>query len=186
MKTIASVLALTVLATGAHAQMAYETMATSSTETVGNVTTNVQTQYTSTTAVVPTNVIGDAPGTPALTSDGSVSVKLPTGEVLNIADSADVSWRKDPRVAAYDRFTFDPVSGAFIAGSGDVKFASNWDENGNRIVKKVAPAPKKKKVVKVEAVEETTTTTEAPVETPVMETPAVDVPAEEPAVTPAQ
>lgn len=170
MKTISSAIALAVLAAGAaHAQTAFETMTTSSTETVGNVTTNVQTQYVSTTTLVPVDA-----ATPAVVANG-VKVKLPSGEMVTIADSADAPWNKDAKLAGYDRFTFDSESGAFVAGKGDEKFAGNWDENGNRVVKK-APAPKKK--AKKVAVEEP----EAPAEeTPAVEAPATEAPAEVPA-----
>ncbi len=177
MKTVASVLALTVMATAAHAQTAYETRTTTSTETVGNVTTQVQTDYVSTTTMMPA-AIGDAPATPAVEATGGVKVKMPNGDMLTIADSEDAPWNKDSRLQGYDRFTFDPVSGAFVAGMGEEKFAGNWDENGNRIKK--APAPKaKKKAVKVEATEDVKT------EAPATEAPVMDAPAEVPAETPA-
>lgn len=120
-------------------------------------------------------MIGDAPATPALTAGPSVKVKLENGVVLDIPDTMETPWAKDPRLTGYNRFTFDPVNNLFVAGKGEAQFDGNWDDNGKRI-KKVAPAPKKK-VVKTEAAE-TTVTTEAPaVETPATETPAAETPA---------
>ena len=179
---MASALALTVLAAGAaNAQTVYETRSVSTTETNGDVTTSVNSQYVSSTTMMPSHV-GDAPASSTETAVGSVKVKLPSGEVISVSDSDETPWRKDSRLTNYDRFTFDADSGAFVAGSGDAKYANNWDDNGNRIMKK-APAPKKKKVVKkAEVTEETTTTEEAPaVEAPASEAPAGDVPAEVPA-----
>lgn len=183
MKTLAYMTVLTAATVaGAHAQTAYEVRSTSSTEMLGDMTKTIQTNYVSTTSMMPA-AIGDAPATPVETSDNSVKVKLPGGEMISVADSAEAPWNKDARLSGYDRFTFDAESGAFVAGKGDEKFANNWDENGNRIVKK-APAPKKKKVVAEEAAAEATAAEAPAMETPAAET-AVETPAEMPTETPA-
>ena len=175
MKTLAYAAVLTALtAAGAHAQTAYEVRSSTTTETVDGVTTQTTTEYVSSTAVIPQDgvIVGDEAATPDVEAAGSVSVKLPDGTVVNIPDSADAPWNRDPRLQGYDRFTFDPVNNTFVAGKGEAKFAGNWDENGNR-VQKAAPAPKKKKAAPVE---------EKPADEPAPETPA-DEPASEPVAT---
>lgn len=182
MKTLAYATALTALTVvGAHAQTSYETGSITATSTDNGVTQTVESQYVSATTIAPTipgGVIGDAPATPVETSDNAVKVKLPDGTLLNIADSDDAPWNKDSRLQGYDRFTFDPESGAFVASKGDDKWANNWDENGNR-VKKAAPAPAPKKVAKKKAAapkaEEAAPADEAPAsEAPATDTPATD------------
>lgn len=208
----ATVLATVAVATAAHAQAgattinstasdgltagqgAYEVMHTSTTETVGGVTTNIQTHYVSTTTVMPdvpvsgVSVPESSPTAvvvPAGSPSTDVKVKLPSGDIISVPDSAEAPWNKDSRLQGYDRFTFDPESGALVAGKGDAKFADKWDDNGNP-VKKPAPAPKKtakvKKVVKKVAAEETTTTT--PADAPAADT-GMDSPASPAESTPA-
>lgn len=132
-------LAATVLAAGAaNAQAAYETMRTTTTDTQGNTTTTVNTNYVSTTNMVPaphTTVVGDNAGSAPDASDGSVRVKLSSGEVLTIPSNSGQPWSKDSRLQGYDRFTFDPVNNIFTAGKGEARFSENWDENGNRVRK---------------------------------------------------
>ncbi len=194
MKTLAYATALTALTVaGAHAQTAYEVRSTTTTETVDGVTTQTTTEYVSSSApLMPMTdgmIIGDEAATPDVEATGSVRVKLPSGDIVNVADSADEPWTKAAQLQGYDRFTFDPVNNTFVAGKGETQFDSNWDDSGNRIQKAVAPAPAKKKKVAAPAVKEET----APVaETPAAETPAVETPAadtapatSEPAVEPA-
>lgn len=186
MKTLAYATVLTALTVaGAHAQTAYEVRSTTSTETVDGVTTQTTTEYVSSTAIIPEDgaIVGDAPATPDVEATGRVRVKLPTGQVVTIPDSAEAPWNRDSRLQGYDRFTFDPVDNVFVAGKGDAKFAENWDENGNRVQKAVA-APKKKKATPAQEKPADEPAPEAPAEEPVAE-PAVEAPMETPAETPA-
>ena len=174
MKTLAYATALTALTVvAAHAQVSYETGTVTTTSTDNGVTRTVESKFVSATTVqpsIPNGVIGDAPATPVETADNHVKVKLPNGTVLDVADSDASPWNKDSRLQGYDRFTFDPAEGVFVAGMGEERFAGNWDENGNRIKKAAAPAPKKAAKKKVAA--------------PAAE-PAVETPAEPAAETPA-
>ncbi|RYG59910.1 MAG: hypothetical protein EON60_08980 [Alphaproteobacteria bacterium] len=178
MKTLAYATALTALTVvGAHAQTAYEVRSTTTTETVGDVTTQTTTEYVSTSVPLMPKadgvIIGEEAATPEIEATGSVRVKLANGDVVSVADSTDEPWTKAAQLKGYDRFTFDPVNNMFIAGKGETQFDSNWDDSGNR-VRKAAPAPRKK--VAAPAAQE-----EAPMaETPTAETsPAVSEPAAE-------
>lgn len=166
MKTLAYATAMTALTVaGAYAQTAYEVRSTTTTETVDGVTTQTTTEFVSSSVpLVPTAdgaIIGDEAATPDVEATGSVRVKLANGDIINVADSADEPWTKAAQLQGYDRFTFDPINNMFVAGKGETKFESNWDENGNR-VQKAAPAPKKKKVVAPVAQEEALPAVETP------------------------
>ena len=183
MKTAALLAGAALLTAGAaHAQVM--------TQTTEQVTTEVTTDVYPPNATVGAPVQPSFPGQAVTTTEttrtiteqvsvphdgqlaggSTVQVKIPSGQILTINDAPGAPWAKDPQLAGYDRFTFDPVANVLVAGKGEAKFDSNWDENGNRIVKPKPVVKKKKVVVKEEApVEEA-----APVEEPAA--PAVEEP----------